>query len=171
MGARVAMFFALAYPAATDGLISMDMAPRQYERGHDDIFAALESVDLNTTSRKDIEAALAQSIREAGTLQFLMKNLSRREGGDGFEWKINLPVIKANYDNIIEPFRADVTYEGPTLFVRGGESRYITDEDLGGIRNLFPYAELVTVDGAGHWIHADRPAETYELIARFMESL
>ncbi len=42
MGAKVAMYFALAYPAVTDGLISMDMAPKEYKRGHDDILLDLK---------------------------------------------------------------------------------------------------------------------------------
>ncbi len=171
MGARVAMCFSLAYPAVTDGLISVDMATRQYERGHDDIFTALESVDLNASSRKEVENVLAKSIPDEGTIQFLMKNLSRKEGGVGFEWKMNLPVIKANYETILQRVTSDMVYEGPTLFIRGGNSNYVRDADLSDIRKLFPYAELATVAGAGHWIHADRPDAILALIEQFVAEL
>jgi len=171
MGGKVAMVFSMAYPAVTDGMVSIDMAPKQYMRGHDDIFEALERVDLNVGSRKEVDDLLAQGIADYGTRQFLMKNLSRRYDGNGFEWKMNLPVIKANYDDIIDPIDTYNVYEGPALFIRGGKSNYILDEDKIHIKKLFPYAEFLTIEGAGHWVHADKPQETYNAIAEFADEL
>jgi esterase len=171
MGGKVAMVFSMAYPAVTDGMVSIDMAPKQYMRGHDDIFEALERVDLNVGSRKEVDDVLAQGIADYGTRQFLMKNLSRRYDGNGFEWKMNLPVIKANYEDIIDPIDTYNVYEGPALFIRGGKSNYILDEDKIHIKKLFPYAEFLTIEGAGHWVHADKPQETYNAIAEFADEL
>ncbi|MCA0333267.1 MAG: alpha/beta fold hydrolase [Bacteroidetes bacterium] len=171
MGGKVAMVFSMAYPAVTDGMVSIDMAPKQYMRGHDDIFEALERVDLNVGSRKEVDDLLAQGIADYGTRQFLMKNLSRRYDGNGFEWKMNLPVIKANYEDIIDPIDTYNVYEGPALFIRGGKSNYILDEDKIHIKKLFPYAEFLTIEGAGHWVHADKPQETYNAIAEFADEL
>ena len=171
MGGKVAMVFSMAYPAVTDGMVSIDMAPKRYMRGHDDIFEALERVDLNVGSRKEVDDLLAQGIADYGTRQFLMKNLSRRYDGNGFEWKMNLPVIKANYEDIIDPIDTYNVYEGPALFIRGGKSNYILDEDKIHIKKLFPYAEFLTIEGAGHWVHADKPQETYNAIAEFADEL
>ena len=171
MGGKVAMVFSMAYPAVTDGMVSIDMAPKRYMRGHDDIFEALERVDLNVGSRNEIDDVLAQGIADYGTRQFLMKNLSRRYDGNGFEWKMNLPVIKANYEDIIDPIDTYNVYEGPALFIRGGKSNYILDEDKIHIKKLFPYAEFLTIEGAGHWVHADKPQETYNAIAEFADEL
>ena len=171
MGGKVAMVFSMAYPAVTDGMVSIDMAPKRYMRGHDDIFEALERVDLNVGSRNEIDDVLAQGIADYGTRQFLMKNLSRRYDGNGFEWKMNLPVIKANYEDIIDPIDTYNVYEGPALFIRGGKSNYILDEDKIHIKKLFPYAEFLTIEDAGHWVHADKPIETYNAIAEFTDEL
>ncbi len=172
MGAKVAMYFALAYPAVTDGLIAMDMAPKEYKRGHDNIFEALESVDLESmTTRSEVEQALSTVIKEDGTIQFLMKNLSRNSEGEGFHWKMNLPVLKENYDEITYAVKSDTPYYGPALFLRGGNSKYVTNEDMPYITTLYPYAHLETVKGAGHWLHADKPSETFEAILRFMEEI
>lgn len=171
MGGKVAMVFSMAYPAVTDGMVSIDMAPKQYMRGHDDIFEALERVDLNVGSRKEVDDVLAQGIADYGTRQFLMKNLSRRYDGNGFEWKMNLPVIKANYEDIIDPIDTYNVYEGPALFIRGGKSNYILDEDKIHIKKLFPYAEFLTIEDAGHWVHADKPQDTYNAIAEFADEL
>jgi esterase len=172
MGAKVAMYFALAYPAVTDGLISMDMAPKEYKRGHDDIFDALEGVDLDSMStRSEVEQALSSTIKEDGTIQFLMKNLSRNSEGEGFHWKMNLPVLKKNYDEITYEVKSDTPYYGPALFLRGGKSKYVKNEDMAYIKALYPYAHLETLEDAGHWLHADKPIETYEAIVRFMEEI
>jgi len=171
MGGRVAMVFSLAYPSMVDGMISIDMAPKEYPRGHDDIFEALERVDLHVESRKEAESVLAETIHDFGTRQFLMKNLSRKEGGEGFEWKMNLPVIKENYEDILTPIVSEVSYDGPALFIRGGRSSYILDEDLTMIRHFFPFAGVVTVEDAGHWVHADQPEATLTAISSFAEGL
>ncbi len=172
MGAKVVMHFALAYPAATDGMISMDMAPKKYTHGHDEIFDALEKVDLNSIySRKEVEEKLALSIEEEGTIQFLMKNLSRNQEGEGFHWKMNLPVLKRKYDEITQMIGSEHPYNGPALFLRGSRSKYILDGDMDYIKTLFPYAQVETIEDAGHWLHADQPNATYEAIERFMREI
>ncbi|MEO5582650.1 MAG: alpha/beta fold hydrolase [Saprospiraceae bacterium] len=172
MGAKVSMHFALAYPAVTDGLISMDMAPKAYSRGHDDIFEALEKIDLSKiTSRKEVEELLSRTIDEDGTIQFLMKNLSRDQVGEGFHWKMNLPVLKENYEEITFKIQSEYAYTGPALFLRGSRSKYVLDEDMTYIKTLFPYAVLETIGDAGHWLHADQPTATYEAIIGFMNNL
>ena len=41
----------------------------------------------------------------------------------------------------------------------GGRSHYIQPEHRPLIERLFPNAEHVVIAGAGHWPHAQRPAE------------
>ncbi|MEE9476822.1 MAG: alpha/beta hydrolase, partial [Roseateles sp.] len=57
------------------------------------------------------------------------------------------------------PVDADVQpFSGSALFVRGAQSEYVLPEDETVIRALFPHAEIVTIEGAGHWVHAEQPA-------------
>ena len=45
------------------------------------------------TERSQVEEALARFLgNDQSTIQFIMKNISRRPEG-GFEWKSNMPVI------------------------------------------------------------------------------
>ena len=169
MGGKVAMEFALTYPDMVDNLIVVDIAPRLYRPGHDDIFAALFAVDLKTIeSRQAAEAILEQYIDEWGVRQFLLKNLSRMKEG-GFEWKMNLPVIYRDYTNILKPPTQEGPFEGPTLFIRGEKSGYVNDEDILRIQELFPRSALHTISGAGHWVHADQPEVLKAIVMEFLE--
>jgi esterase len=43
------------------------------------------------------------------------------------------------------------------LFILGGGSDYVRETDWPLVRRLFPGAQRVTIEGAGHWLHAERP--------------
>jgi pimeloyl-ACP methyl ester carboxylesterase len=38
-----------------------------------------------------------------------------------------------------------------------------------GIERLFPRAEFEVIEEAGHWVHAERPADFLEALERFLE--
>ena len=58
-------------------------------------------------------------------------------------------------------------YRGPTLFLRGERSEYLTVRHEARICALFPSASIDTITGAGHWLHAERPAAVTDRIVRF----
>ena len=55
----------------------------------------------------------------------------------------------------------------PLLVVRGGASPVVDDEDIEGVRQHCPQAEIVVVDGAGHSVQGDRPIELASHLRRF----
>jgi len=170
MGGKTAMQCAVMYPELVDKLIVVDIAPKAYGRRHDHIFEALSSLDLRMYShRKEVEKALAVNIRESATLQFLLKNLVRDEA-DKFTWKVNLPVLKNRYSEIGAGIPASARFEKPALFVRGGESNYILDEDKSLIKQVFPRSTLLTIKNAGHWVHADAPDDLLRIVQKFLLS-
>ncbi len=171
MGGKVAMQVALTYPDLVDKLIVVDMAPRQFDRGHDDVFRALLSLDPATlTDRRSADGLLAPHLADAGVRQFLLKNLARGEEG-GFRWRMNLDVLYRDYEKLIGPVgRPGDRFDGPALFVRGGESNYVRDGDWPAILELFPAARLETVAGAGHWVHAAAPEALGALVEEFLGS-
>lgn len=155
LGGKTAMLTALKWPEVVDKLVVVDIAPRAYAHGHDAIIAALNAVHPGKTVHRDtIESALMEDIKDIHVVRFLMKNLARRPDGTLY-WRMNLPVLTATYDHTTEAINASQPYEGPALFVRGNRSPYIRDEDMAGIHALFPTATLITIPGAGHWVHAD----------------
>jgi pimeloyl-ACP methyl ester carboxylesterase len=167
MGGKTAMQTALSYPERVDRLIVVDMAPKAYPPTHDDLLDALARIDPTEYEDRDaIDAALEEDVSSWAIRQFLLKNL--KYDGEKYEWTMNLEAIRAHYDEIIDDIPADRSYEGPTLFIRGETSDYVEDEDRAAIRKRFPSAELVTVEGAGHWVHADAPEAFADVVIDFL---
>ncbi len=170
MGGKTAMQFALHYPDMVDKLAVIDIAPKAYPGGHEEIFRALLDLDIDRVeNRQDAEAFLTRRIDSPPVLQFLLKNISRNPDGR-YIWKMNLPVIYRHYPDILHAVQGDEPYEGPALFLRGDRSPYIQPGDEQGIKALFPQARIETIAGAGHWVHAEAPREVVERLKFFLES-
>jgi esterase len=168
MGGKTAMQFALQFPERAEKLVVSDMAPRAYAPEHDKIFAALLALDLKSFStRQAIEDALASEIPNLNLRRFLLKNLGRNSAGEFF-WKMNLRGLRENYPQLGNAISASVPFTKPTLFIRGEKSDYIGAADEPLIRELFPQAEIQTIAGAGHWVHADKPEEFLKRVVKFL---
>lgn len=169
MGGKVAMQLALSHPDAVEKLVVVDIAPGQAADNHQDIFRALGALDFSKiTTRQEADAFLAERISDFGTRQFLLKNITREQADGSFAWKMNLPVLRAEYSKILAPVAGE-PFTKPVLFVRGSRSNYVKDSDLPLIKLLFPAAELVTIADAGHWVHADKPAELVAVLREFLQ--
>lgn len=168
MGGKVAMNFAIAHPDKVQKLIVVDIAPKEYNMTHDVILDGLKAIPIDKiTSRNEADEALAAFVSEPDVRQFLLKNLQRRPEG-GFKWKLNLPAIAANSDKIGLDLHFDGKFDKPTLFVRGARSGYVKDEDFDRIREVFPAAQMETMD-AGHWVPAEKPKEFVELVEKWLK--
>jgi esterase len=166
MGGKVAMQAALAAPGRVERLIVVDIAPRAYDPAHDDLMEALASLDLSScATREEAEARLA--IPDAAVRQFLLTNLKRDDAGR-LRWRMNLPALRDQYPNLLRAVTGPSPYQGPALFVAGGSSTYVRHADEAGIRSLFPRSRIVRIQGAGHWVHAERPEEFAREVELFL---
>jgi esterase len=167
MGGKVAMQFSLEHPAHVAKLIVVDIAPKDYPPSQRSLLQALRDLNLQTLrSFGEIDAALAPPIRNPVLRRFLLKNLDRNAGT--FRWKIGLDALIKNYDELTKNIVAGKQFNEPTLFIRGGQSKYIQDEDLTIIKQLFPQAEISTIPNAGHWVHSDAPSEFLQIVNGFL---
>jgi esterase len=167
MGGKVAMQLALHEPDLIERIAVVDMDPGQSTDNNADVFRALHALDFSKVStRQEAEEVMKAFIPEQMIRQFLLKNITRNEDGS-LAWKMNLPVISRHYADIL----AAVTgppFDKPALFVRGSRSNYIKDTDFALIKTLFPQARLETIEGAGHWVHAEKPDEILALLREFL---
>jgi esterase len=169
MGGKVAMLFATTYPEKVDKLVVADIGPKYYAPHHQDIFAGLNAVDFTTKpDRGSVEETLYPFISDFGTRQFLMKNLYWEEPGQ-LAFRFNLKVFNENKEIIGTKLSEDALFKNPTLFIRGGNSKYILDSDLPQIEKHFPKYQLVTIPNVGHWLHAENPKLFFEETARFLK--
>jgi esterase len=168
LGGKTVMQFCAFNPDKVDKLIVADIGPKQYPVHHDLIIQGLKSVPLDSINkREEVDMHLAENIPDIGIRTFLMKNLKRNNEGK-FEWKMNLDSISRNIEEVGKPLDFYLPIEVPTLFVRGGNSNYILDDDLSEIEKIFPDASLETVNNSGHWLHAEQPEEFYQKVMRFI---
>jgi pimeloyl-ACP methyl ester carboxylesterase len=168
IGGKVAMQFALDHSDRLDKLVIVDIAPKRYEPSQRDMLEALRSLDLcRYSSFGDVDVALAERISDASLRQFLLKNLARDENG-WLGWKIHLEAIERNYDKLLRGLAPKRSFDKPSLFIRGGRSNFIEDDDARLIRQIFPQAEITTLPEAGHWVHVDLPEEFFQTVVNFL---
>ncbi|WP_291726412.1 alpha/beta fold hydrolase [Bernardetia sp.] len=175
MGGKVVMQYALSYPNGFDKMIVVDIAPREYNISHhENILSGLKAIDIDTLkNRGDADTKLGEYVDEEGTRMFLLKNLARTK--DGFEWKMNLPVLEKSIHKIGGAVTTNKQIptsveanEKEILFIDGGESRYIQEKDIPMIKKLFPNAKVHTIEEAGHWVHAQAPEEFFKVVMNFL---
>ncbi|MDQ7052826.1 MAG: alpha/beta fold hydrolase [candidate division KSB1 bacterium] len=171
MGGLVAMEMAFRVPEALQGLIVVDIAPRPHRARVADVLEAMTGVRLHDLqTKKEVDEALAQAIASPVVRQFVLTNLMAAE--TGFQWRVNLPVLQRFLieSQSYRPAPTDM-YEGPTLFIRGGKSGYIRDEDFSLLQHHFPRVRLETVPDAGHWVHYEAPDTLLRLVVEFLQEV
>lgn len=161
MGGKTIMRYAQKYPDNIDKMIVVDMGVKSYPIHHDQIIEGLKSIDLNEiTSRSGAREQLSKYIDNQSIRQFLLKNLYWIEKGK-LGWRINLEVLERELPVITQGLPKGESLVD-TLFIAGGQSNYIVEEDYDQIRSYFPLADFHVIERAGHWIHAEAPEEFME---------
>lgn len=171
MGGKVSMLFAQLYPERIQKLIVVDIAPKSYQlTEHKHILETLQNFDLNAyQTRTEIDKALSAPLPEYGTRQFILKNIYRNEE-KAFAWRLNVQALYKNLHEIGKGLDAETPYDGPTLFINGGKSRYIQPEDHVKIKRIFRRSELLTIPDAGHWVHAEAPEALFTAVTQFLHA-
>ena len=167
MGGKVAMLFACLYPEKVTQLIIADIAPKAYPPHHQQILNGLASLDFSQiTSRKEADQALSLHVKDTGTRQFLLKNIYRVTPTQ-LGLRLNIDVLKEANNQIGTSLSQEMQYPGKTLFLKGQNSGYIETGDELLLRHHFPQNTLVTIEKAGHWLHAENPTAFSQAIANW----
>ncbi|PHM39489.1 acyl-CoA esterase [Xenorhabdus mauleonii] len=163
MGGKIAMTMTAVASERIEKIVVIDIAPVAYSvRRHDSIFAALNKVtESGVQSRKEATEIMQQDIQEDGVIPFLLKSFNQGE------WKFNLSILQKEYEKIIGWERIPA-WSQPALFIRGGNSNYITEAYREDIISQFPKATAWVVAGCGHWVHAEKPEAVLRAIHRFL---
>ena len=170
MGGKVAMRFTLENPEMVSKIIVVDTSLRTYVRfnHHLKLIDAMLSVDFDQVrTRHEAEKILKQKISEERIIKFLLKNLYWKEK-HRLGWRPDLRSISYHVDSMYDGVFYSTRFPGPALFIRGGQSDYILEEDYQAIYNNFPLAKIRTIDNGSHWVHADEPGTFYTMVTDFL---
>ena len=169
MGGKIAMLFATQYPEKVDKLIVADIGPKYYSPHHTLIFNGLNAVDFSQKpDRNQVDEILKNHIPDFGTRQFLMKSLYWVEPGQ-LAFRFNLAIFNKETEAIGVALSSGANFNGETLFIRGGNSNYILDDDFENIRGYFPNALFATIPEVGHWLHAENPKLFFDETLKFLK--
>lgn len=169
MGGKTVMYAASMFPELVEKLIVVDIAPRYYRPHHQQILAGLKALnETELTSRSQAEELLSTFVEEEGTRLFLLKNLYWKSKGK-LDLRLNLKVVSEKVDEIGEAFNPDASFSKLSLFIKGGASNYISEEDKPQIEKHFPKAKIHSIPNAGHWVHAEKQEEFYTAVVEFLE--
>lgn len=167
MGGKAAMTLALSHPGLVARLIVADVAPVPYTHTQLGPLHAMQRLDLSgLTSRAEADRRLAREIEEPAMRAFLLQSLDLR--ADPPRWRLNLAQLEADMATILDFPAFTTPYDGPTLFLHGALSSYVQPEMEPTIRRLFPQVRFETLEGAGHWLHADKPREFERAVSGFL---
>jgi len=158
MGGKVAMVLALTRPDLIDRLVVADISPSPSAGAgeFEHLLGALGRLDLGAVRRRsDADDALRAEIDDERVRGFLLQNL--RSTPDGFAWQANLDLLRRELPAIGGFPEVDGCFDHPVLWLAGEHSDYVRPADAPEMRRLFPRTRLVTLKGAGHWVHAEQP--------------
>lgn len=170
MGGKVAMALALRHPEQVSRLAVIDVSPVATAQvsSFADYVRGMRALDLTgLRDRTEADRQLAPYVPDPAIRGFLLQNLRREPGG--WHWQMNLELLGSQLDQVGGwPVLEAAPYPGPVLWLAGADSGYVRPDYAPAMRALFPRAQLVTVKGAGHWVHSDQPAVFLAAIRQFL---
>lgn len=173
MGGKIAIQVAITQPNRISKLLIADIAPVSYPPHHLEIIKGLQSIDLSKVNkRKDADEQLAPFVENIGIRQFLLRNLTQNKQGK-FAFKCSLASIALSYPQIMKANilpANNMPYTGATLFIKGGSSDYILPEHRDAISKLLPNSKAKIIQGAGHWLHAEKTIAFNKIVIDFIEA-
>lgn len=168
MGGKVAMALSLIAPERVRRLLIADIAPAPMHHGQNALAQKLSALSLpKLNDRTEIRDFLNPITGSSAISDLLGQNIIP---GDPALWQIGLNEIAQSFSTI-EGWPTSLPYtqwDGPTLFLRGGNSPYVQPEHHALIHQLFPQARIQTISGTGHWLHVEAPHLFKEAMLDFL---
>ena len=177
IGGKVAMATALQHAERVERLLVMDIAPITYDPAEEqwaaieDVVRAMRAVELDAVaSKRDADRQLTTAgVGSADLRAFVLTNLVRSIGAseNAFRWRVNLDAITTHL-GALGGWDVDGQYDGNTLFIAGGKSRFLRSSHLPAIEQSFSRFSLQTIRTADHWIHASEPDALLVIASNFL---
>ena len=170
LGGRVALKASLLEPAAVARMTVLDITPSALPPGGETarVVEALVGAPAVATSRAAFRTWFTGAGLSPMLTDWLLLNLAR--DGDQLRWRIDRRALVALYPriNAEDLWRAvDARGDRGLHVVRGALSSYVSDAECRRLEAAG--ARVDTIEGAGHFVHVDRPAETLDRILKGLD--
>lgn len=180
MGAKTIMTLALRHPDLVKLLVPVDNAPLDAAISSDfgRYVRRMRDIEARGVSKQSDADAMLKDVEESLPIrQFLLTNLVRQpadgtDAGQGPSLRFRVPLdtlgraLDAMGDFPIRPSHG-LVYRRPALFVRGKFSKYVPDDVLPLIGQLFPRFRVEDVE-AGHWVQAEKPDDFERIVSEWI---
>ena len=155
MGGKAAMYLALSMPQRVGTLLVADIAPVAYGHSQSQHIEAMRQVPAEALAKRSTAiAALLEATQDRNLAAFFGQSIDVAQG----RWLLNLDVLETEMPKVLEFPQVRGHFEGRTLFLSGGLSDYVLPDHRPRIKELFAQAQFAKLSGAGHWLHAEKPA-------------
>ncbi len=146
MGGNLVFYISNKIPNIINKIVIVDIAPKKYDKLHEDIFLGLKSIDFNfIRSRKEVDEKLSLYITDDRVHDFSENSISNE-------------------------FKIPISFNGPSLFLHGELSNYVNEKDYELIKYHYNNASIIKVPNSGHWLHVDNPDFFLEKTINFLNS-
>ncbi len=166
LGGRVAIRAALDEPTVIGTVTLLDIAPGPLTAGSE--VARLLDVLLRMpdafASRAQARALLVRDGVATVLADWILLNLE--PAGEGYRWRVDRHALADLHARIAaEDFWRAVESRRPWALrcVRGGRSTHVTDDDSRRLEAAG--CPMATIEGAGHFLHVERPGEVAAAVA------
>ena len=168
MGAHNALAFAVRHPEMVERLVCVDVPPtiplprdRRALMGSDPARAGFDSIEVAFAAERPVYPLSSEEV----VMHRVRHNLKQHEDGR-WRWK-HSPDVALHWspDDLGNAIRA---IPCSTLIVRGGLSEVLDAETATLMADAIPHAMLATVEGSGHSVPMDRPAEFERAVREFL---
>lgn len=173
MGGRVALRFCSLYPELAASLTLEDSGADARPERVLWIQELLASVPTPFSNREEAKRWFTDNFKnDPITGGFLHANLETR--GDGkLDWRFHAPgmIETVETGRATDAMREFASLKIPTLLVRGGTSKEFPAKEAKHMADCRKGVFLVTIDGAGHYVHAEKAQEFTKALALFLEKV
>jgi pimeloyl-ACP methyl ester carboxylesterase len=178
LGGIIGLLIAAAAPAILRALVLVDITPRVEANGAKEVLAFMQSAPNGFGSLEEAADAVSAYLphrRRPKNNDGLKRNLRLRDGRYYWHWDPafmkmgRMSVPKMNEPNPLETAARKVTI--PTLLIRGGRSRIVSEEGVREFRDQVPHAEFVDISGAHHMVAGDANDAFNDAVLGFVAKL
>ncbi len=172
MGGRVALYFANKNPQWVKKLVIVDIGPAADWDSMQGILDQVDYVPVPFESRDQARSFMEQEFLKKYpnkmVMEFFYSSLVEQENGT-MDWIFSKKLIRnsleqSRHRDYWSEFKA---LSMPTLYLRGGRSTHLKESEFTKVLENNSNIQGSTVEGAGHWVHAEKPRETLRTIDDF----